>query len=142
MTSTLQLVTCDAIHGSVTAGLKRHLRLIPTTSAGEAIQLTWFAFAKPAATSTKGIPLPTTRLLVCGAALRAAARGIGQSPARIKFLLADGKRRGPRAVAAIQGLIGQWHWSSIPETRSPNGDGRCVSLSHAGTLFHRKLLDT
>jgi hypothetical protein len=53
--------------------------------------------------------LPTIGLLVCGAILWEAARGIGQSPACIKFVLADGKRKGLLAVAAREGLIGQKH---------------------------------
>jgi hypothetical protein len=43
---------------------------------------------------------------MCGATLWAAARRIRQSPAGIKFLLADTKRKGLMEVAAIQGLIG------------------------------------
>ena len=77
-------------------------------------------FAKPSAPSAKGTPLPTTRLLVCGATLWAAARRIRQSPAGIKFLLTDGKRKGLVAVAAIQGLIGQCHlFFSILECLPP-----------------------
>jgi len=111
----LRLVTDAAIHRSVTAWLKRHLRLLSTARAGGAIHLARFVVANPAAPSTREIPLLAIGLLVCGAALRAAARGIGQSPAFVKFLLACGKRKGLLAVAARQGLIGKWHvFSSLP----------------------------
>lgn len=105
----MRLITGAAIYGSVTARLKWYLRLLPAARAGGAIHLARFVFAHPATSSTRIIPLPSIGLLVRGSALWAAARGVGQSPAFIKFLLADGKRKGLPAVAAVEGLIAQWH---------------------------------
>src|SRR5207245_10702828 len=108
-------VTYSAIHTPVAAWLKRHLRRLATARAAGAIHLARLVDANPPAPSARDIPLPAIGLLVCGAALRAAARGIGQSPAFVKFLLAGGKRKGLLAVAARQGLIGKWHvFSSLP----------------------------
>ncbi|GHO48917.1 hypothetical protein KSX_70800 [Ktedonospora formicarum] len=47
------------------------------------------------------------RLLAGGAALGATTWGIGQSTARVKFLLADSKGKLLIAIAAIQYLISQ-----------------------------------
>src|SRR6185312_3238810 len=86
-----------------------------TISAGDCIHLAWSAFAIPTATTTAPTTITTTGLLACCSARRTTTRGVRQSPARIKLLLANGEGEFSVTVATIQGLIGQCHVSfSIP----------------------------
>src|SRR5581483_8051561 len=98
-----------AIYGSVIPRLERDKCFVTATCAGCAIHLTRFAFAIPTAAPTRVTSLPAIRLLARSTTLRATARFIRQSSARIKLLLSNGKDELLVAVATIQGLITQSH---------------------------------
>lgn len=93
------LIAILTVDGSIFAWLEGHAGLFPATGADGRIHLAWLAVTETTAAIATG-------LFASGAALRATAGCIGQSTARVKFLLASGKGEFLVAVATIQDLVG------------------------------------
>ena len=104
--SALCLVTAAAIDGLVTAWLEGDLRFVATAGAGNGVHLAWLtlAISTTTAAATTAVTVPTL-CFAGGAARRTAAGCVRQATARIKLLLACGKRKLLIAIATIQCLI-------------------------------------
>jgi len=103
--SALGLVTAAAIDGFVTTWLEGDLRFIATARAGNGVHLAWLTLTISTTTAAATTVTVPTLCFAGGAARGAAAGCVRQATARIKLLLACGKRKLLIAIATIQCLI-------------------------------------
>ncbi len=103
------LIAILAVDRAIFARLEGHAGLFSAAGADSSVHLAGFAITEATAASaiaTGAATLEAAGLFTSSAALRATAGCIGQSAARVKFLLTSSKGKFLVAVATIQDLVG------------------------------------